>query len=418
MARVLAPTSSRLLAPVIAGVLGVIFTLLMSPSSAETTDETPVSFQACLADLQQQALAQGRDPYLVDAVVPGLVQQERVLELDRRQPEFMQTFGRYLAVRVNDTRIERGRGKAREQAALLDELTDRYGVPGHYLVAFWGLETNYGGYLGTMPTLDSLATLACDPRRSGFFTAEFLTALELMERESLTTEQMQGSWAGAMGHTQFMPSTFRRYAVDGDGDGRIDLWGSEADALASGAHFLAELGWVPGLRWGREVRLPDGFDYARAGTGEWRSLGHWAQDGVRRADGSPLPVGDIEAMLLVPAGAAGPAFLVYRNFQVIMGWNRSESYALSVGLLADRIAGSAGLVQAPPDDEALRLSEVEALQRALAEQGFDPGPVDGLWGPATRQALAAFESSTNRIADGYPDQDTLNALIGSPSATE
>ncbi len=392
---------------------GILSTL--SPASAQTQTAPGAAagddFQACLARLQDQARARDLPPAIVEEVIPGMQQQERVLELDRRQPEFMQTFGRYLALRVTDTRIEQGREKLAEHADLLASLRERYGVPGHYLVAFWGLETNYGGYLGTMPTLDSLATLACDPRRSDYFTAEFLTALELMERENLTPEQMQGSWAGAMGHTQFMPSAYWQYALDGDGDERADLWRSETDALTSAAHFLNRLGWEPDLRWGREVLLPNDFDYLQAGSGAWRPLAEWSADGLRRTDGRPLPAADVDAMLLVPAGADGPAFLVYRNFEVIMRWNRSESYAISVGLLADRIAGAGGLNRPPPNDEALRVSEVEAIQATLADRGYDPGPADGIWGPATRRALAAFEQDSGRVADGYPDPDTVAALL-------
>lgn len=379
-------------------------------------DAPPPDFQQCLAGLQDQARDLGRSSETVDELIPSLVQQTRVLELDRQQPEFMQTFGRYLSIRVTDSRIAAGRLKLAANRALLEELQRQYGVPAPVLVAFWGLETNYGAYLGATPSLDALATLACDPRRSAFFTTEFLTALELLEREGLNPAAMQGSWAGAMGHTQFMPSTWNRYAVDGDGDGRVDLWASEADALASGANFLSELGWVPGLRWGREVRLPAQFDYALAGDGARRPLDAWAELGIRQANGGALPRAEVDAKLVVPAGADGPAFLVYRNFDVIMGWNRSESYALSVGLLADRIAGRPGLVQAPPNDEAMRVEDVKQLQRALAERGYDPGPADGIWGPATRRALTEFEASAGRVADGYPDADTLTTLLGSEPA--
>ena len=388
--------------------LAITITLLLAASGSVRGEFE--NFDQCLESLATQAEAQGRSPAVL-ALVESLEAQQKVLELDRNQPEFVQTFGRYLALRLSDTRLESGRAQRRERAALLQELTTRYGVPGHYLIAFWGLESNYGGYLGNTPTLDALATLACDPRRSDFFSQEFLIALELVEREALNPDVMRGSWAGAMGHTQFMPSTWQRYARDGDGDQRIDLWNSEADALASAANFLAQLGWVRGQRWGREVRLPPDFAYELAGRQQPRALADWAQLGVRRADGGDLPVADLEAALLVPAGANGPAFLVYDNFNVIMGWNHSEAYALSVGLLADQIAGSAGLVQEPPDEPALARAQIKAAQGALAARGFDPGPADGLWGPASRSALSAYQAAAGERADGHLDQAALGALL-------
>ena len=301
--------------------------------SAQQTD-----FSQCLSRLESDARQSGIAETTIEAVMPNVVPRERVIRADRNQAEFVDTFADYLGVRVSERRVATGRELLSAHAELLGRLTREYGVPGRYLVAFWGLESNYGGYLGSMPTLDSLATLACDERRAAFFTEEFLVALELMQREGLTVDHMRGSWAGAMGHTQFMPSAYQQYAVDGDGDGQVDLWGSEADALTSGAHFLSELGWVPYLRWGREVRLPKGFDYALAGDGQWRALEDWAALGIARTNGAALPVAPVDALLLVPAGAEGPAFLVYRNFEVIMRWNRSESYALAVGLLADQNA--------------------------------------------------------------------------------
>ncbi len=370
-------------------------------------------FEACLAELQARARAEGRAPWIVDELIPSLEQQRRVIELDRKQPEFVQTFSRYLNARVTEKRVSRGRALYEEHHDFLDALTRQYGVPGHYLVAFWGLETNFGSYLGNSPTLDSLATLACDPRRSDFFTTELLTALALVERDGLEPDAMRGSWAGAMGHTQFMPSTYRRAAVDGDGDGRIDLWGSPEDALASGARFLQQLGWERGLRWGREVRLGADFPFQEAGLEQQRPLSNWAATGVRRADGSALPTAAVEGAVLVPAGHRGPAFLVYENFSVIMGWNRSEFYALSVGHLADRIAGAGGLHRPPPESQAaLTRDDVSSMQRALAAAGHDPGASDGILGPATRRALRAFQMNNGLVADGYPDPDTLAALAG------
>lgn len=368
-------------------------------------------FAACLEALQGQARAAGVAAQIVDDVVPTLQQQARVLELDGKQPEFVQTFAQYFNARVTESRIEQGRALYAQHREFLAQLQREYGVPGHYLVAFWGLETNFGSYLGRMPTLDSLATLACDTRRADFFGTEFIAALQLLEREGLSPADMQGSWAGAVGHTQFMPSNYLRYAVDGDGDGRINLWRSERDALASGARFLRDLGWVPALRWGREVRLPAGFRYELALSGEALPLAEWARLGVMRSDGAALPTAELQASLLVPAGASGPAFLVYDNFDVIMRWNRSESYALSVGHLADRIAGAGPLQQAPPaGQQPLARADVLALQQGLNALGFDAGAEDGLFGSGTRAALSRFQRSVGAVADGYPSAEIQQRL--------
>ncbi|MEQ9462368.1 MAG: lytic murein transglycosylase [Haliea sp.] len=368
-------------------------------------------FPACLLTLQNQAREARVADWIVDEVVPGLQQQERVLALDGKQPEFVQTFAQYLNARVTQARIDQGRILYRKHRDFLARLQQKYGVPGHYLVAFWGLETNFGSYLGGMPTLDSLATLACDTRRAEFFGGEFIAALQLLERERLQPAEMRGSWAGAVGHTQFMPSNYLRYAVDGDGDGRIDLWGSEQDALASGANFLSQLGWVPELRWGREVRLQPGFRFDLAGSGKRRPLLEWSQLGVRRSDGGTLPESELQAVILLPAGAAGPAFMVYENFDVIMRWNRSESYALSVGHLADRIAGAGPLQQPPPvNQRPLSRGDVELVQQQLNELGFEAGAEDGIFGSGTRAALSEFQRSKGMVADGYPDAASIEGL--------
>ena len=262
------------------------------------------AFRDCVSGLGERARAAGVDGDLVARVLPTLSPLERVIALDRNQAEFVQTFPAYLEKRVTASRVEKGRELLERHGPFLEGLLRRYGVPPRYLVAFWGLETNYGSYLGQVPTLDSLATLACDERRSEFFAGEFVDALQLVQREALPVEQLVGSWAGAVGHTQFMPSSYLRYAVDGDGDGRIDLWQSERDALASGANFLRSLGWEPGLRWGREVRLPEGFAYEAAGLGKARKLAAWAGAGVSRADGAPLPTPRRRG---VPAPAGGPS---------------------------------------------------------------------------------------------------------------
>jgi membrane-bound lytic murein transglycosylase B len=389
--------------------LGILFCVLLGPQSVMAQD---ASFSACILELQDRARGENLSARVVEDVLGNLQQQQRVIELDRSQPEFTQTFADYLYRRVTPERVERGQKLLNKYDPFLSELTKKYGIPGRYLVAFWGLETNFGSYLGKMPTLDSLATLACDQRRSEFFTGELMQALALLERESLAPADMRGSWAGAMGHTQFMPSAYNRYAVDGDGDGRVNLWRSEQDALASGANFLANLGWQKGERWGREARLPDDFPYAETGLSNSQPLKYWRNLGVTFANGARLPDIDMRASLLVPAGHAGPAFLVYPNFNVILRWNRSEYYALSVGLLADRLIG-AGLLAQPPSTEEVALSRdtVEQMQRQLNRLGFDAGEIDGVMGSLTQAALRKFQTSAGMIADGYPDRATLCALL-------
>ncbi len=390
-----------------------VFILAISAFQVNAADD---EFSACLANLQNKATAASIDQQLVSEVFSTLTQQTQVLRLDSKQPEFTQTFANYLNARVSDTRFKRGRVLYQEHRAFLNELTREYGVPGHYLLAFWGLETNFGSYLGSMPTLDSLATLACDSRRSQFFTTEFINALRLMQRESLSAEDMHGSWAGAVGHTQFMPSSYLQYAVDGDNDGTVDLWRSEQDALASAANFLKQLGWKSGQRWGREVVLPTGFSYELADRQQKRPLAEWAVMDIRQVNGRTLPSADIDAAVLVPAGHEGPAFLVYDNFSVIMRWNRSESYAISVGHLADRIAGAGSLNRPPPiSQQAFSRKDVTYWQQILNAEGYDAGEPDGILGPATRAAFRTFEQSTGLIADGYPDEITIERLLATTS---
>ncbi|MGY6553431.1 MAG: lytic murein transglycosylase [Wenzhouxiangella sp.] len=376
-------------------------------------DNGAAGFAACLGDLTMLARAEGIPAPLVDGVLAQLSFQPRVIQLDRAQPEFVHSFSAYLGSRVTTARVQHAQRLLERHRSLLDQLTQEFGVPGQVLVALWGMESDFGRYTGRMPILDSLATLACDPRRSDFFRGELFTALRLIERESLDPAALRGSWAGAMGQTQFMPSNFYAHALDFDGDGRIDLWNSPADALASGANLLKNLGWNPGQRWGREVRLPGDFAFETSGIDQpARPLAEWAALGVRRADGAALPVAEMNARLLLPMGHAGPAFLVYDNFDVLLGWNRSASFAITVGHLADRIAGGGALVASlPARERVISSADMAALQRRLAELGYDTGAADGVLGPVTRGALRQFQLDRGLIADGYPDERTRAALV-------
>ncbi len=404
---------------------GILFTafLLMTISLqavAQGTDEEnnendgAATFDECIANLQQVAIAKGISPQLAEKTLAKVSFLPNIIESDRRQPEFTVTFASYLNRRVTDERIERGRELLQEHRDLLNHLVDIYGVPPQYLIAFWGLETNYGNYLGSIPTLDALATLACDKRRSSFFTTELFNAIRLLEKPGVR-EPLFGSWAGAMGHTQFMPSAYLQYAVDGDGDGEIDLWTSVADALSSAANFLHHLGWKRGFRWGREVRLPENFSFDQLGLENKLSFEQWQKAGIMTATNTPLPAvppgTPLEAALLLPAGYQGPAFLVYENFEVIMRWNRSQLYALAVGYLADRINGAGELIQKPPENQPrLSLAQVKEMQTRLLALGFDPGTPDGILGPATRQAIRAFQLSADLKPDGYPSEQVFAGL--------
>jgi membrane-bound lytic murein transglycosylase B len=383
---------------------------LKNDEVAQLIESNKANFAQCLEDKKESALAAGVSQSRIDSEFANFTFIPRVIELDRSQPEFVSTFPSYFSKRVNKWRIDTGRAKYAEHREFLKTLTVKYGIPGHYLISFWGLETNYGGYKGKMSTLDSLATLACDERRSKFFTTELFLALKLMDTEGLTREGMQGSWAGAMGHTQFMPTTYTNYAIDGDGNNKIDLWNSEQDALASAANFLWKLGWKPGLRWGREVKLPQQFDYQLANK-EVKTISEWGALNIKQGNGVALPTNDIEARLRVPAGHEGPAFLTYSNFRIIMRWNNSEFYAIAVGQLANQIAGGGGLYAQLPDLPSFKISDIAKLQAKLNEIGYDVGGADGIMGPATREGIRRFQAENGLVADGFPSPTTIETVL-------
>jgi len=287
-------------------------------------------------------------------------------------------------------------------------------VQPHYLAAFWAIESNFGRATGGFSVLEALATLAYDPRRSEFFRRELLTALRIIDDGHIAPERMSGSWAGAMGQLQFLPSVFDRYGVDGDGDGRIDIWNSLPDVFHSAANFLSQSGWRGDQRWGREVLLPDNFDYRQSGTGVRKPLDEWRGMGVTTLDGNPFPVvAGMEASVILPAGANGPAFLAYGNFRATMAYNPSTFYALTVGHLADRFAGGSAIQNMPENEQALSVVEVQELQELLNQRGFDSGTPDGRVGRMTRAAIRAYQDSAGLPMDGYASGQLLAVLRAS-----
>lgn len=377
---------------------------------SDTIAAHAAAFPTCVANLQERARTEGLSEATIQDTVASLQFVPKVIELDQAQPEFSQTFNNYFTKRATDWRVNEGRRLLKKHRALLDKLAQEYGVPPQYILSFWGLETNYGSYKGKMSVLDSLATLACEPRRSGYFTTELMQALKLKEKYGFDKSTMVGSWAGAMGHTQFMPSAYAKYAIDGDGDGKADLWNSTEDALTSAANFLQHLGWQRNERWGREVILPRNFSYENLGAKQALPLSQWAAQSVVQSNGLPLPAIDMKAALYLPSGHTGPAFLGYENFNVIMRWNRSEFYAITVGHLADRINGGEPLKVAPPEQPRLSREQIKQLQTKLNESGFDVGKPDGVLGRNSSAGIQAFQRSKNMIADGFPSPEVFGAL--------
>jgi len=312
---------------------------------------------------------------------------------------------------VTPDRIAKGQQKLAQYRGLLDRLQAEYGVPPQYLIAFWGMETNFGTYLGDFQVVRSVATLACMTKRLAFFSNETVQALKILASNGMTREQMKGSWAGAMGNMQFMPSTFTKYAVDRDGKGRIDLWNSMPDAFASAANFLRGIGFKPGLPASDEVVLPRGFPLEEADTTVEKPVRAWAAMGVKRAGGGPLPTSDEPSSIILPAGWKGPAFILYPNFKAVMNWNRSTLYALAVSILAQQIAGGPAVVQPPPDDDQpLSHDAVVDMQSRLARLGFYSDETDGLLGPKTRSAVRLFQKKAGLPADGHPTPDVVQRI--------
>lgn len=369
-------------------------------------------FSQWLDGVRKEAMAAGISGGFLDSALTGLRPIKRVIELDRRQPEFTLTFWKYLDRAINPVRVRRGKEMLIKHRDALDAAARRYGVQPRFIAAFWGLESNFGTHTGVFPVIGAVATLAHDRRRSSFFRSQLLAALTIMNRGDVDI-RVKGSWAGAMGNFQFIPTTYRDFAVDADGDGRRDMWNSFPDMFASAANYLSRSGWRPGWAWGREVRMPKGFKLEHTGLKLRKTLSQWRTLGITRIDGRALPDGDADASLILPAGYSGPAFLVYKNFRTILTWNRSILYAIAVGHLADRLVSGGPFKSVRPTREVpLSRADVKDLQKRLAALGYDSGGSDGVIGPKTRSAIKNYQKKSLLPADGYPTMGLLERLRG------
>ncbi len=358
----------------------------------------------------KRAKAKGVSKRVFDIAMDGFTPLKDVLELSKKQPEFVTTAADYVTKRVSDARMSKGVEMRGEWKQTLAAVSTRYGVQPEVMLAIWGIETNFGGFMGGNNTVHALATLTYGGYRADYFGSELITALQILEGGHVKPKSMVGSWAGAMGHPQFMPSSFMRYAVDFKGDGHKDIWGSIPDALASIGNYLNGFGWRPGETWGYEVRLPQDFNYQNIWTGINATLGDWNGVGVVRASGKPFPRASDTAKLYMPMGGNGPVFAVLPNFGVIKRYNNSDSYALAVGHLADRIAGGKGFLSAWPSDTALTKSDREQVQALLSRKGYDVGTPDGVIGPKTRAAVIDWQARSGLLADGHVSGNLLRHL--------
>jgi lytic murein transglycosylase len=381
---------------------------LALPTLAQTTSP---EFARCMDGLQSSARAAGisRDTYA--RLTQGLEPDMSVIDKLNYQPEFRLPIWDYLSGLVDDERVTEGQVMLEKHADTLKQVEQRFGVDPATVVAVWGVESNFGQNFGSYPLVQSLGTLSCFGRRQAYFRGELFAAMRILQKGDIAPERLVGSWAGAFGHTQFMPSTFERLAVDFDGDGKADLMDNTADALASTANFLKKAGWRSGQPWGFEVKLPDGFNTDGEGRRSKRSMNEWTRRGVTRVDGSPLPADAGSAGLLTPAGAQGPAFLALRNFDAIYSYNASESYGLAIAHLSDRLRGAGPFATPwPTDDAGLSRAERRELQGLLILRGHDIGEVDGMLGERSRAAIRIEQERLGQEASGRGGQKVLRAL--------
>ncbi|CAN7741237.1 lytic murein transglycosylase [Bradyrhizobium sp. LjRoot220] len=381
--------------------------------TAAAIRQAAANFPNCVAAMWPDAARRHVTQANFERFTAGLAPDLRIMDLMDSQPEFTKAIWDYLDILVNDNRLAKGREVLAKYKPQFDAAEKAYGVDRYAIASIWGIESNYSTQMGDRNVLNSTATLACIGRRQGYFKDEFLTALEILNRGDLRPEQMRGSWAGAFGPTQFMPTAFKRYAVDADGDGRRDVVDNPADLIASTANNLRKDGWQSGQTWGYEVVLPKGFNFMLADKAKAMPIAQWEQQGLKRADGRPFGNPADKAYLLAPAGADGPGFLMLQNFRVIMKYNPAEAYALAIGHFGDRLRGGAPFVQPwPRQERVLSRAERLELQQLLAQRGYYKGTPDGQFGGMTREALRGFQASIGAPADGFASADVLERLRG------
>src|SRR5712691_10246112 len=379
--------------------------------SASAIREAAANFDNCVAGMWPDAARRNISQESFQRFTAGLTPDLRIMDLLDAQPEFTKSIWDYLDILVNDNRLAKGREVLAKYKAQFDATEKAYGVDRYAIAAIWGIESNYSTQIGDRSVLQSTATLACVGRRQAYFRDEFLSALEILHRGDLRPEQMRGSWAGAFGPTQFMPTAFKRFAVDADGDGRRDVVDDPADLIASTANNLKKDGWQAGQTWGYEVVVPQGFNYTLADRAKAMTMAQWENLGIKRPNNERFPYPTEKGYLLAPAGAAGPGFLMLQNFRVIMKYNPAEAYALAIGHFADRLRGGAPFVQPwPRQERELSRAERLELQQLLAQRGFYRGTPDGQLGGQTREALRGFQASIGTPADGFASADVLERL--------
>ena len=385
-------------------------TAILLAATLATATPSLADFRSCLSGLRSAAVAKGVSPSTFDRATRGLEPDPKVIELMDNQPEFKTPIWDYLATLVDEEKVAEGRDMLRRHAATLASAESRFGVDRHTIVAVWGVESDFGRSGGKMPLVQALATGACmASRRNVFFRDELVSTLRIIERGDLEAEDLKGSWAGAFGHTQFIPSTYLRLAVDGDGDGRRDLVNSIPDALHSTANFMAKAGWQTGQGWGYEVDVPSGYS-GPSGRTTRHPASFWSGRGITKVGGGAL-TGSGQAGLLMPAGRNGPAFLVFKNYDCAYSYNGADSYALAISLLSDRLKGRPGIqAEWPTDDPPLSRAQRRDLQKRLAAKGYDVGEPDGRVGQKTRDAIKEIERSLGMKQTGRPGGKVLEAL--------